>query len=208
VTTNEADRTDDRRPATEVVVPDESVDEPEADGIEERDESRLAAEPEPSTSAEHDTEPAGVAEDDAVVAGDRSDDDTVVAADRSDTGTVEAGDRSDDDTVVAGDRSDTGASSGAAGDVASGVDGPLLADATRYQDRWYEIQTGFVDEPSNAVQSAGELLTEMMDDLTRRLTTELGAFDAGPGAGADISTEDLRVTFQRYRGFFDRLLAA
>jgi hypothetical protein len=88
------------------------------------------------------------------------------------------------------------------------ADGPLLADATRYQDRWHEIQTGFVDEPGHAVQSAGELLTEMMDDLTRSLTTELGTFDAGRGAEADLSTEDLRVTFQRYRGFFDRLLAA
>lgn len=175
MTTNETDRTDDRGPATEVFAPDESVDEPEADEVEERDESRLAAEAEPSTPAEHETEPVGVAED---------------------------------DTVVDGDRSDTPTSSGTAGDVASGVDEPLLADATRYQDRWYEIQTGFVDEPRHAVQSAGELLTEMMDDLTRRLTTELGTDDAGRGAGGDDSTEDLRVTFQRYRAFFDRLLAA
>jgi hypothetical protein len=175
VTTNEANRTGDRDPATEALAPDESVDEPEDGRIEERDESRLAPEPEPSAPSEHETEPVRVAEDDA---------------------------------VVDGDRSDTGTSSGAAGDVASGVDGPLLADATRYQDRWYEIQTGFVDEPRHAVQSAGELLTEMMDDLTRRLTTELGASDAPGGAGDDVSTEDLRVTFQRYRSFFDRLLAA
>src|SRR5262245_42211377 len=99
----------------------------------------------------------------------------------------------EDDSVVDDDLSDAG---------------PLLADATGYQDRWSEIQTGFVDAPGHAVQSAGELLTEMMDDLTRRLTTELGTVDAGRGAGADISTEDLRVTFQHYRSFFDRLLAA
>ena len=171
MTTNETDRTDDPGPATGGFAPDESVDEPEADEIEERDESRLAAEPEPSTPA-HETEPVGVA---------------------------------GDDTVVDGDRSDTGTSSG--GDIASGVDGPLLADTTRYQDRWYEIQTGFVDEPSHAVHSAGELLTEMMDDLTRRLTTELGASGAPQDADDDVSTEDLRVTFQRYRAFFDRLLA-
>ena len=47
-----------------------------------------------------------------------------------------------------------------------------------------------------------------MDDLTRRLSTELQTFDARQGAGDDVSTEDLRVTFQRYRTFFDRLLAA
>jgi hypothetical protein len=95
----------------------------------------------------------------------------------------------------------------AAGDDTA-VDEPLLTDATGYQDRWYEIQTGFVDEPGRAVQSAAELLTEVMDDLTRRLATELEAFDAQCGAGDDASTEDLRVAFQRYRSFFDRLLAA
>ena len=100
------------------------------------------------------------------------------------------------------------AAGAAAIDLSSGGDEPLVADATGYQDRWYEIQTGFVDEPRRAVQSAGELLTEMMDDLTRRLTTELDAFGAGQGVGDDVSTEDLRVTFQRYRSFFDRLLTA
>jgi hypothetical protein len=175
VTTNEADRTDDRGPATEVFTPEEDV-EPRADEIEHGDDSRLAAEPEPSAPEEPRTGPADVAED---------------------------------DTVVDGDPSDTEPrNGGAAGDVPSGVEGPLLAEPTGYQDRWHEIQTGFVDEPRHAVQSAGELLTEMMDDLTRRLTTELEAFDARRGAGEDVSTEDLRVTFQRYRSFFDRLLAA
>jgi hypothetical protein len=177
MTTNEADRTDDRGLATDVFAPDEAADEPEADEIEEGDEPRLAAEPEPSTPEEPEAEPVGTAED---------------------------------DTVVDGDPSDTEPRSGgtAAGHVTSDVDRPLLADATGYQDRWYEIQTGFVDEPGRAVQSAGELLTEMMDDLTRRLTTELEAFDGQRGPGEDVSTEDLRVTFQRYRSFFDRLLAA
>jgi hypothetical protein len=176
VTTNEADRTDDRGRAAEVSEPGESVDEPGADEIDERHETGLAAEPDPSAPEEAEVGLVGHAED---------------------------------DTVVEGDPSDTGPHSGdAVGDVASGVDGPLLADAPRYQDRWYEIQTGFVDEPRHAVQSAGELLTEMLDDLTRRLSTELGAFDARRGTGEDVSTEDLRVAFQRYRSFFDRLLAA
>jgi hypothetical protein len=175
MTTNEADRTDDRGPATDVFAPDEAADEPEAGQIEEGDESRLAAEPEPPAPEETESGPVATAED---------------------------------DTVVDGDPSDTEPRNGAAGDVPSGVEGPLLAEATGYQDRWHEIQTGFVDEPRRAVQSAGELLTEMMDDLTRRLTTELEAFDAPREGGEDVSTEDLRVTFQRYRSFFDRLLAA
>jgi len=152
VTTNEANRADDRGPATEVFATDEAADEP-AEG----DEPRLGEEAAPEAS---EAAPVGIAQDDAVVDGDPS------------------------------------------------VEGPLLADATRYQDRWYEIQTGFVDEPRHAVQSAGELLTEMMDDLTRRLTTELGASEAPQGGDDGVSTEDLRVTFQRYRAFFDRLLAA
>ena len=94
------------------------------------------------------------------------------------------------------------------GDVAPRGDEPnVAADTSRYRDRWSEIQTGFVDEPGHAVQSAGELLTELIDDLNRRLTTELDALDARRGASDDVSTEDLRVTFQRYRTFFDRLMA-
>jgi hypothetical protein len=81
-------------------------------------------------------------------------------------------------------------------------------EADGYQDRWHRIQTGFVDEPGQAVQSAGELLTELIDDLNRRLTTELEALDARREASDDVSTEDLRVTFQRYRSFFDRLMSA
>jgi hypothetical protein len=189
VTTNEADRTDDRNPAAEVSAPDASVDEREADEVEERDESGLAAEPEPSAepelAAEPEPEPSVPNEPEAGTVG-----------------------MAQDDTLVDRESRDVEPRSDTAGDVAPGVEGPLLADATRYQDRWYEIQTGFVDEPRHAVQSASELLTEMMDDLTRRLTTELGEFDAQRGAGEDVSTEDLRVTFQRYRSFFDRLLAA
>jgi hypothetical protein len=186
VTTNEADRTDDRDPAAEVSAPDAPVDEPNADEVEERDQSRLAAEPEPSAEIEPSAE-----QDPSV-------------PNEPEAGTVGM---AQDDTVVDGESRDVEPRSDTAGDVAPGVEGPLLADATRYQDRWYEIQTGFVDEPRHAVQSAGELLTEMMDDLTRRLTTELGEFD-GQRAAEDVSTEDLRVTFQRYRSFFDRLLAA
>jgi hypothetical protein len=152
VTTNEADRTEDR-----VFEPDDAADDPEAGRIEDGEEPGMAEGVEPAQD-ERETGPVGTTEADAVVDDDRS--------------------------------------------------GPLLADATGYQDRWYEIQTGFVDQPRDAVQNAAELLTEMMDDLTRRLTTELGAFDAPRGAGDEVSTEDLRVTFQRYRSFFDRLLAA
>jgi hypothetical protein len=91
--------------------------------------------------------------------------------------------------------------------AAPAVDEAFLADASGYQDRWNEIQTGFVDEPSRAVQRAGELLTDLMDDLARTLATDLETFGARGGARDEASTEDLRVAFQRCRSYFDRLLA-
>jgi hypothetical protein len=105
-----------------------------------------------------------------------------------------------------------GAHLAAATDGPSGADEPLLADATGYQDRWNQIQTGFVDEPRRAVQSADELLAEVMDDLARTFASELEALEArwggGDKASDKASTDDLRVAFQRYRSFFNRLLSA
>jgi hypothetical protein len=105
------------------------------------------------------------------------------------------------------DADDATAHAAAATAAAPGVDEAFLADAGGYQDRWNEIQTGFVDEPSRAVQSAGDLLTELVDDLARTLATDLETFGARGGARDEASTEDLRVVFQRYRAYFDRLLA-
>jgi hypothetical protein len=136
-----------------------------------------------------------------------SDDPEVTRARAADDGTVSDGDPSDAEPAAA-EPSAAERSTATPTTVPADVDEPLLVDATGYRDRWHEIQTGFVDEPGRAVQSAGELLTEMMDDLARRLASEIDTFDARPGAGGDVSTEDLRMTFQRYRSFFDRLLTA
>jgi hypothetical protein len=194
VTTNEADRTEDRVPKGDAFAPgeepsdeslppdpeadefevDEPADERKADDIAEHNGSQPPPEQDP-LPGEPEMEPAQRAVDDAA---------------EGEAPNIEAR------TAGAG-----------RGDVAARGDEPFVAaDATRYQDRWYEIQTGFVDEPGHAVQSAGELLTELIDDLNRRLTTELEALDARRGASDDVSTEDLRVTFQRYRTFFDRLM--
>jgi len=86
MTTNEADQTDDRGPATDVFAPDEAADEPEvgdeleAGQIEEGDEPRMAAEPEPSAPEEPEPGPVGIAEDDTVVDGDPSDSEARAAA--------------------------------------------------------------------------------------------------------------------------------
>lgn len=176
MTTNEADRTDDRAPASDAFAPGEEPADESAPPDGRADELEVDEPP-----AEH----------------------------MADEIEEHNGTRPSSDAERQGPDIETGNAGTGRGDAAPRGDEPFVeADATRYQDRWYEIQTGFVDEPGHAVQSAGELLSEVIDDLNRRLTTELESLDARQGASGDVSTEDLRVTFQRYRSFFDRLMMA
>jgi hypothetical protein len=77
-----------------------------------------------------------------------------------------------------------------------------------FQTRWEKIQTGFVDEPRKTVEQADELVAEVMKRLAEGFATERERLEGQWGRGEDVSTEDLRVTLQRYRGFFQRLLSA
>jgi hypothetical protein len=81
-------------------------------------------------------------------------------------------------------------------------------DNAEFQQRWESIQTGFVDEPRHAVEQADELVAHVMKRLAEGFATERERLEQQWGRGEDVSTEDLRVTLQRYRGFFERLLAA
>lgn len=95
-------------------------------------------------------------------------------------------------------------------DTAPETDGDtsLLADEERrrLRARWNEVQAAFVDEPKRSVAEADELVrdaTEALHDLFERDRKQLeGVWDRGD----EVSTEDLRVTLQRYRSFFERLL--
>jgi hypothetical protein len=90
-------------------------------------------------------------------------------------------------------------------------DSPELLEAddnADFQRRWESIQTGFVDEPRQAVEQADELVAHVMKRLAEGFATERERLEGQWGRGEDVSTEDLRVTLQRYRGFFERLLAA
>jgi hypothetical protein len=77
-----------------------------------------------------------------------------------------------------------------------------------FQTRWEKIQTGFVDEPRQTVEQADELVAEVMKRLAEGFAGERERLEGQWGRGEDVSTEDLRVTLQRYRGFFQRLLSA
>src|SRR4051794_6112300 len=77
-----------------------------------------------------------------------------------------------------------------------------------FQRRWEAIQTGFVDEPRKTVEQADELVAHVMKRLAEGFAAERERLEGQWGRGEDVSTEDLRIALQRYRGFFQRLLSA
>jgi hypothetical protein len=87
--------------------------------------------------------------------------------------------------------------------------GPLLAadDAEGFRARWTDVQTGFVDAPRQAVERADELVAEVMQHLARTFTDERRRLEGHWDRGDEVSTDDLRTALQRYRSFFERLLA-
>lgn len=86
---------------------------------------------------------------------------------------------------------------------------PLLGEDTdQLRERWEAVQSSFVDEPQQAVEQADALVTEVIKRLTRTFQETHDSLEAQLGEADDVSTEDLRVGLQRYRSFFERLLAA
>jgi hypothetical protein len=87
--------------------------------------------------------------------------------------------------------------------------GPLLAsdDAEAFRARWTDVQFGFVNSPRQAVEQGDGLVAELMQHLARTFAEERSRLESQWDQGSDVSTEDLRTAFQRYRSFFERLLA-
>ena len=79
--------------------------------------------------------------------------------------------------------------------------------ANDFRAKWDRIQTGFVDEPRQAVQQADELVAQAIKRLAEIFATERASLEDQWARGGDASTEDLRVALRRYRAFFDRLLS-
>ena len=79
--------------------------------------------------------------------------------------------------------------------------------AAAFRRRWSDVQTGFVDEPRAAVQRADSLVAEALKQLADAFGKERAALEQQWNRGDSVTTEDLRVTLQRYRSFFDRLLS-
>jgi hypothetical protein len=75
------------------------------------------------------------------------------------------------------------------------------------RNRWSGVQTAFVDEPRRAVEQADSLVASAMKRLAEVFADERAKLEKQWDRGDDVSTEDLRIALQRYRSFFQRLLA-
>jgi hypothetical protein len=69
------------------------------------------------------------------------------------------------------------------------------------------VQNGFVDASRQAVEQADGLVAELTQHLARTFSEERGKLESQWDRGDEIPTDDLRTAFQRYRSFFERLLA-
>jgi hypothetical protein len=115
--------------------------------------------------------------------------------------------RPDLSVVQGGGSTDTSGSAAAGG--AEGGQTLLPPDqASGFHERWQDIQVSFVDEPRQAVEQADLLVADLLQRLAASFSDERKRLEGQWDRGGDVSTEDLRVALQRYRSFFDRLLAA
>jgi hypothetical protein len=86
--------------------------------------------------------------------------------------------------------------------VAAAV-GFLSDDAVQdLRQRWREAQLGFVDDPRQAAEDVRQLVNEAIEAVTTALRGQ--GDELGEAGGSD--TEQYRVTVQRCRALFDRLL--
>lgn len=112
--------------------------------------------------------------------------------------------------------------------VADDVDAPIARDETEagtenrerleplfepgreqeLREQWHGLQSRFVDDPRETVSEADSLVAELLRDLAQSFDDARSKLEGQWSSGEDVSTEDLRVTLQRYRSFFERLLEA
>jgi len=90
----------------------------------------------------------------------------------------------------------------------TGDEAPPLIDeekVTGFRDRWQNVQTGFVDDPQQAVREADELVAAVISALATTFAEHKSELE-GQWQHGEPATEDLRVALRRYRSFFDQLL--
>jgi hypothetical protein len=104
---------------------------------------------------------------------------------------------------------DAGAEAHNAAAAAASDSAPLFPnhELEELRTRWSKVQTAFVDEPRSAVQQADGLVAAAMKRLAEVFAEERSKLEQQWDRGDNVSTEDLRIALQRYRSFFQRLLA-
>lgn len=90
----------------------------------------------------------------------------------------------------------------------AGDETPPLIDeekVTGFRDRWQNVQTGFVDDPKQAVRDADELVAGVISALATTFAEHKSELESQWQQG-EPATEELRIALRRYRSFFDQLL--
>jgi len=145
---------------------------------------------EPGTADEH-------------TADDRAADDQNLST--ADLASASAGRQDTDGTATPqGSGGDVETPAGSGGDVET----PPLIDeekVTGFRDRWQNVQTGFVDDPKQAVQQADELVAAVISALANTFAEHKSELENQWRQG-EPATEELRIALRRYRSFFDQLL--
>ena len=73
--------------------------------------------------------------------------------------------------------------------------------------RWWEIQSSFVDDPRSSLAEAHALVSGVVDRAVRQLQEQRNQLEQGWSNGREVSTDDLRRGLQGYREFLGRLLS-
>jgi len=81
-------------------------------------------------------------------------------------------------------------------------------DRGSYQRRWDEIQVRFIDEPRQCVREADDLVGEVTTRISERFSGARQDMEQRWDSGNEPTTEELRQAVQRYRDFFQRLVAS
>jgi hypothetical protein len=210
----EADDEDEARPPLEfgtVARADEDADEDaDSDDEDEDDEARAAGEAPPADAATvdigapPDDEAAAVLVVEEDVEVDVEDAREPIAAETGDAaGDGQAGMTLAQATPTASLEAAAGAPAGATPALRPGA--LLAVDAEAVRRQFIDIQAGFVDEPRQAVEQAGNLVEELHRKVMESLQAERGQLSDALDA-EEASTEDLRQALRAYRAYVDRLL--
>jgi hypothetical protein len=78
--------------------------------------------------------------------------------------------------------------------------------ARKFRSRWLAIQSKFVDDPSDSVKQADDLVADVIKNVTMNFANRRVSLEKQWNGGDNTSTEDLRLALKQYRSFFDRLL--